>query len=277
MPFAFFEKYSCKFITFVPYKSNEKQNNLMPKITALAITLNEEENVKRYVQSLSFADEIIFIDSNSTDATVDIAKELGVIVIQRKFDDFSSQRNFAMQQAKNDWIVFFDLDETISSELGKEIVSKISQNNFVAFYAQSNFFFMEEKIKHGSWRSKKSIKVFNKNFCKYNGDLVQETIIANGKTASLKERFTHYDYKNFDHYNNKLNLHSKLEAKALYTNNLRPNAYHFFVRPMSSFLSQYLFRLGFLDGKEGFILAYIHSFAIFKRYLQLWLMYRKME
>ena len=96
---------------------------MRPKITALAITLNEEENVKRYVESLSFADEIIFIDSNSTDATVTIAKELGVKVIQRNFDDFSQQRNFAIQQAKNDWIVFFDLDEIITPELEKEIIS----------------------------------------------------------------------------------------------------------------------------------------------------------
>ena len=87
---------------------NRNQNNLKPKITALAITLNEEDNVKRYIQSLSFADEIIFIDSNSTDATVAIAKELGVKVIQRNFDDFSEQRNFAVEQAKNDWIIFFD-------------------------------------------------------------------------------------------------------------------------------------------------------------------------
>ena len=121
---------------------NRNQNNLEPKITALAITLNEEDNVKRYIQSLSFADEIIFIDSNSTDATVAIAKELGVKVIQRNFDDFSKQRNFAVEQAKNDWIIFFDLDEIITPELGKEIVSTISlQNDFVAYYINRNFFF----------------------------------------------------------------------------------------------------------------------------------------
>ena len=110
-----------------------------PKITALAITLNEEENVKRYVKSLSFADEIIFIDSNSTDATVAIAKELGVKVIQRNFDDFSEQRNFAVEQAKNDWIIFFDLDEIITPELGKEIIAvTASQNKITAFYVKGS-------------------------------------------------------------------------------------------------------------------------------------------
>jgi len=83
--------------------------NISPKITALAITFNEEENVKRYVESLTFADEIIFVDSYSTDNTVAIAKEMGVTVIQNKFEDFSSQRNFAISLAKNQWITFLIL------------------------------------------------------------------------------------------------------------------------------------------------------------------------
>jgi glycosyltransferase involved in cell wall biosynthesis len=251
---------------------------LKPKITALAITLNEEENVKRYVQSLSFADEIIFIDSNSTDATVALAKELGVTVIQRPFDDFSTQRNFAIQQAKNDWIVFFDLDEHIAPELEKEIIAVItSPNNFVAFCVKRNFYFFQKKIKFGGWQRDKTIRVFNKSNCSYNGNLIDETITANGKTGILKNRVDHYSYKSFDNYNNKLNLQSQLQAKGLYSKNKRPNLYHFFIRPYFHFWWQYACRLGVLDGKEGFVLAYLHSFAVFKRYLQLWMMYRKVE
>lgn len=257
---------------------NRNQNNLEPKITALAITLNEEDNVKRYIQSLSFADEIIFIDSNSTDATVAIAKELGVKVIQRNFDDFSKQRNFAIKQAKNDWIIFFDLDEIITPELGKEIVSTISlQNDFVAYYINRNFFFLGKQIKHGGWQTDKSIKIFNKKNCSYNGNLVHESIKTKGKIGFLKNRVNHYSYKSFDKYNEKLNLYSQLQAETLYLKNKRPNLYHFFIRPCYCFWWQYICRLGFLDKKEGFILAYVYSFAVFKRYLQLWMMYRKIE
>ncbi len=251
---------------------------MKPKITALAITLNEEHNVKRYVQSLSFADEIIFIDSNSTDATVALAKELGVTVIQRPFDDFSTQRNFAIQQANNDWIVFLDLDEHITPELEKEIIAvTTSPNECVAFYVQRNFYFSQKKIKFGGWQRDKVIRVFNKNNCSYNGNLFDETITTHGKIDILKNYANHYSYKNFDHYNNKLNLQSQLQAKSLYLKNKRPNLYHFFIRPFFSFWWQYTCRLGVLDGKEGFILAYLHSFSIFKRYLQLWMMYRKLE
>lgn len=270
---------NCKIITFAfNIPQNRNQINLKPKITALAITLNEEENVKRHIQSLDFADEIIFIDSNSTDATVKIAEELGVKVIQRSFDDFSKQRNFGIEQAKNDWIVFFDLDEIISPELGEEIVSKVaSQDDSVAYTVRRNLFFLGKQIKYGGWQSDKVIRIFNKNYCKYNGDLVHESIVTNGKVGRLKERANHYSYKNFDNYNSKLNLNSKLQAEALYLKKIRPNSYHFFIRPNYRFFWQYVYRLGFLDGKEGFILAYIHSFAVLKRYLQLWMMHRKIQ
>ncbi|OCB78796.1 glycosyl transferase family 2 [Flavobacterium crassostreae] len=257
---------------------NRNQNNLKPKITALAITFNEEENIQRYVSSLAFADEIIFVDSNSTDNTAAIAQKMGVTVFRRDFDSFSKQRNFALKKATNDWIVFFDLDEIITASLEKEIITAITNpKEFVAFTIKRNLFFMGKKIRYGGWQTDKVIRVFNKKYCQYNGNLVHESIATNGAVGRLKESANHYSYKSFDNYNAKLNLYSKLQAEGLYIKKTKPNGYHFFIRPSYRFLWQYLYRLGFLDGKEGFILAYIHSFAVLKRYLQLWMMYRKIE
>jgi glycosyltransferase involved in cell wall biosynthesis len=254
------------------------ENNTSQKITALAITFNEEENVKRYVESLSFADEIIFVDSLSNDNTVAIAKEMGVTVIQNEFKDFSSQRNFAISQAKNDWITFFDLDEIVTSELEEEIKSVVtSDNQNVAYFVKRNFFFLGKRIKYGGWQNDKVIRVFNKNYCKYNGNLVHEVVAANGKVSFLKNCVNHYSYKDFDNYNNKLNHYSKLQAETLYQKNKRPNVYHFLFRPLYRFFWQYIYRLGILDGKQGYILAYVHSFSVFKRYLQLWMKYRKID
>lgn len=254
------------------------ENNTRQKITALAITFNEEDNVKNYVESLSFADEIIFVDSFSTDNTVSIAIEMGVNVIQNKFVDFSSQRNFAISQAKHDWITFFDLDEIVTKELEKEIINVTSiQNEVVAYFVKRNFFFLGKRIRYGGWQNDKVIRVFNKNYCKYNGNLVHEVIAANGKIDFLKNSVNHYSYKDFDNYNNKLNHYSKLQAESLYLKKKRPNVYHYFIRPLYRFFWQYLYRLGILDGKQGYILAYVHSFSVFKRYLQLWMKYRKLE
>ena len=254
------------------------QNIITPKITALAITFNEEINVKRYVENLSFADEIIFVDSQSADKTAILASEMGVKVIEREFTNFSEQRNFAISLAKNDWIVFFDLDEILTPSLKTEIKKVItnSEGN-VAFFVKRDFFFMGKSIHFGGWQTDKAIRIFNKKHCTYNGNLVHESIKANGKIGILKNKLNHYSYKNFDNYNNKLNLYSKLQAENLYLKKLKPNAYHFLFRPLYRFLWQYFFRLGILDGKEGFILAYVHSFSVFKRYLQLWMRYRKIN
>ncbi len=254
------------------------ENNKIEKITALAITFNEEVNVKRYVDSLSFADEIIFVDSQSTDKTVSIALELGVKVIERKFTNFSEQRNYAISQAKNNWIVFFDLDEIITPQLEIEIKDKVANpEDKVAFFVKRNFFFMGKHIHFGGWQNDKAIRLFNKKYCNYNGNLVHEEIITDGNIGILKNRLNHYSYKTFDNYNDKLNLYSKLQAENLHNKKKKPNAYHLLFRPLYRFLWQYIFRLGILDGKEGFILAYVHSFSVFKRYLQLWMMYRKIE
>ena len=249
------------------------ENNQIPKISALAITLNEEKNVKRYIESLSFADEIIFVDSQSTDKTAEIAEQMGVKVIQRKFDNFSNQRNYAINQAKNDWIVFFDLDEIITVELEKEIVETIiSKTNKVAFFIRRNFFLFNKHLKHGGFQNDKAIRLFNKKHCTYDGNFVHEKIHADGEVGTLINSINHFSYINFDHYCNKLNFYSKLRATKLYDENKKPNIYHFIIKPAYRFLWQYFYRLGILDGKEGFLSAGVNSFFVFKRYFELWLL-----
>ncbi len=243
------------------------------KITALAISYNEEENVSRYVQSLSFADEIIFVDSFSKDNTVEIATQLGVKVIQRKFDNFSNQRNFAIEQANNDWVVFFDLDEIISKELENEIIQTANHpKDLVAFYVKRNFILFDKHLKHGGFQNDKAIRLFNKKYCTYNGNLVHEEITTIGKVSILKNSSDHYSYKNLNHYCSKLNHYSHLQAIKLHHKKECPTIYHFIIRPSYRFVWQYIFRMGFLDGKEGFISAQINSFFVFKRYLNLWMM-----
>lgn len=248
------------------------------KISALAITLNEEENVKRYIDSLSFADEIIFVDSFSTDNTKSIAEKYGAVVLQREFDNFSNQRNFAISQAKNDWIVFFDLDEIITKEVEHEIIKTVNQpNDQVAFYIKRNVFLFNKHIKHGGLQNDKAIRLFNKNFCTYNGHLVHEEIKVDGKIGFLKNRVDHHSFKNFDHYFCKLNQYSELKANECFNKNKKATVYHFIVRPTYRFLWQYFYRLGILDGAEGFLSAKINSFFVFKRYVTLWNLNKKMK
>lgn len=248
------------------------------KISALAITLNEAEAIEPFIQSLWFADEIVIVDSFSTDETVAIASQHEkVIVHQRKFDNFSSQKNFALSKASNDWVVFFDPDEEITKALADEMLLVLENPVAQAYYVKRRIHFMGKPLKYSGFQTDWVVRLFHKEYCRYNDQKVHEVIETTGKTARLKNRLPHHSYKSFDDYTGKLHRYSELQAQTLYEKKKKPNLYHFLFRPFYRFWHQYLLRLGILDGKEGFILAYINAFSVFKRYVNLWLLYRKIN
>jgi len=244
------------------------------KISAVCITLNEADTVESYIKSLWFVDEIILVDSYSTDNTVTLASAFEkVVVYKRKFDDFSSQKNFAISKAKNDWIVFFDLDEEVTEPLANEIVQLYhSKTNTIAYRVKRNIVFMNKSINYSGFQNDYVIRFFNKNHCHYN-KLVHETITADGEVSTLKNKLPHHTYTSFNGYTNKLRQYSTLQAKMLFIKGKKPTYYHFIFRPFYRFWHQYLIRLGILDGREGFILAYINAHSVFTRYLNLWILY----
>lgn len=248
------------------------------KISALAITLNEANSIESYIKSLWFADEIIIVDSFSTDTTVALAETFEkVTVYKRAFDNFSAQKNFAISKAKNDWVTFFDLDEEITNPLSQEIIASTKNPEAIAYYIKRDFFFMGKRIKYSGLQNDFVIRLFNKNHCSYNANLVHETLETTGETAKLKNSLPHHTYKTFDDYTAKMHNYSALQAKMLYAKKKKPTLYHFLFRPFYRFWHQFVIRLGFLDGKEGFILAYVSAFSVFKRYVNLWLLYRKID
>lgn len=248
------------------------------KISALAITLNEADNIEAYIESLWFADEIIIVDSFSTDGTVELAKKNPrVIVYQRPFNNFSEQKNFAISKAKNDWVTFFDPDEQVTKDLSAEIVRTLKNPKAIGYFVKRDYYFMGKLLKYSGIQNDYIIRIFNRNFCRYNSNLVHELLIANGKTQRLKSHLPHHTYKSFDDYTAKMHHYSQLQSVMLYEKGKKPTPYHFFFRPFYRFGYQFFFRLGFLDGKEGFIHAYLNAFSVFKRYVNLWLLYRKID
>ncbi|KIC01469.1 hypothetical protein OA88_13825 [Flavobacterium sp. JRM] len=255
------------------------QNVIVPKISILAFCFNEENNIKKLIENVSFAHEIIIIDNNSTDKTVAIAKELGATIIEQTTADKTLQHNLAINQAQNDWILLLDINEYISPELKDEILTKIANPKSNAlYYIKQTLFFFKKKIKHGEFNNRKRVFLFDKKRHSFSGNEESNpSITLFGKSNILKNRIDSYAYKSFDEYNYQLSLLSKKEAQELYDKKVNPNFYHFLMKPFFCFINQYFIRLGFLDGKEGYILAYINSFAVLKRYLILWLTHNKME
>ncbi|MDC0176781.1 glycosyltransferase family 2 protein [Polaribacter sp.] len=246
----------------------------MNKITAIIPTFNEEVNIEAALESVSFADEILVIDSYSIDNTVDIIEKKypQVKLMQRLFDDFSNQKNYAIDKASNDWIFLLDADERLTHNLKDEIKSKLVNtfsNDNIGYSFNRDFFFMDKHIKFGGYSNNKVIRLFNRQFCKYNGNLVHEKIIAKGNIGQIKEPIKHYSYKSFSEHLIKVQRYKELQAKELFIKGEKSSIFKILIKPKTRFLSHYFFKLGFLDGFHGFVIAGIQAYGIFIKYVSL--------
>ena len=261
-------------VEFGIYKSGNKKS--AEKITAIIPTYNEEHNIEEVIKNVQFADEIIIIDSYSSDNTIKLAEKHNVKILQRKFDDFSSQKNYAIKKAKYNWIFMLDADERLTKKAINEIYKTINKKNKVsAYWMHRHNYFLNKKINFSGWQHDKVIKLFNRTKARYNGKLVHEEISFEGNAAFLKNKLLHYTYKNNDDYKNKITLYSELKAQELFNQNVKPNIYHFYFKPAYRFIYHYILKLGFLDGKRGWIIASLNAYGIKNRYDELKKLYAK--
>ena len=239
-------------------------------ITAIIPTLNEQDLIEDAIASVSFADEIIVIDSFSTDRTLELAAKHPVRIVQREFDNFSSQKNFAIGLAKHEWIYILDADERVSPALKKEIVEAVKQpGDCIGFFIYRTFYFMDERIHFGGWQTDKVMRLFNKNYCNYDGKLVHEKIAYKGKAGFLTHKIDHFSYQDFEQYWSKLEFYAQLQAKELIKDEKKIHFGYKLFKPGFRFFVHYFLRLGFLDGQKGYTLAKLHAHAVNQRYLQL--------
>lgn len=250
--------------------------NLAPKISVLVITLNEEANMQALLVELGFADEIIIVDSYSTDKTKSIAQSFSnVKFIENRFENYSSQRNFAISKAKNDWILFLDADERLTTELKEEIIETLQTNKtYSAFLFYRIFMFQNSVLHFSGLQTDKILRLFDKNFAKYsNNQLVHEKLIVNGKIGVFKNKLLHYSYSDYQSYKYKATRYGKLKAQEKFIKKHKPSFLLHIVHPSYNFLYNYLIRLGFLDGKKGIIICYLNAYSVFVRYQELKLLW----
>ncbi len=248
-------------------KSNEKQ-----KLSVLIITLNEEERIKSLLKNLDFADEIIVVDSYSTDKTVEIVQSFqNVKLVQNKFVNYTSQRNFTLDQAKNSWILFIDADEHLSSELKSEIIATINDKDAAsAYFIYRTFMFKKSKLHFSGWQTDKIFRLFDKTKCRYNEErMVHEKLIVNGSISTLKNKLIHFSYTSFQDYKSKMYNYGVLKAQEKFKKGQKPYFLQMIFHPFYTFLYQFIIRLGFLDGIKGVIICYLNAYSVFIRYKEL--------
>jgi ADP-heptose:LPS heptosyltransferase len=242
------------------------------KLSAVVITYNELDNLEALMASISFANEILVVDSYSTDGTFEVLQKYNnVKVMQREFVNFSDQRNFAASQASNDWILFVDADERISAKLQIEILDKINESGKIkVFGMKRKFYFSGTLLRYGGFQSEKVYRLYHKEFAKYNpSKFVHEVLEIKGKTKLLKNRILHYSYVNNNDYKQKLTKYAVLRAQELKNKGVNPVWYMFFLKPAYRFFNMFIMRFGMLDGKEGFQMAKLGAFGVFQRYVEL--------
>ncbi|RYF88843.1 MAG: glycosyltransferase family 2 protein [Chitinophagaceae bacterium] len=244
----------------------------MKKITAIIPTFNEEANIEMALQSVMWADEVLVVDSFSTDKTLEIARSFGATILQRKFDTHAKQKNWAIEQVQHEWIFILDADEKVTPALKQEIKSILAQQNlpFAAYQIRRDNYFMGQLVRYSGWQGDKVIRLFNKQNCRYEDKNVHEEIIANGKTGELKNRIEHYTYRGLAQYLQKFDQYTWLGAKDRFPNHKPVTLFHLAGKPAFRFFKHYILQLGFLDGKVGFVISYMSAVSVFMRNLKLW-------
>lgn len=246
-------------------------------ISATIITLNEEDKIGNAIKSLNkLADEIIVVDSGSTDKTLAIAKSLGAKVYLRKFDNFASQKNWAVSKTFGDWILAVDADEEIPLNLAEEIKQAVKTDEYAGFLIPRRNFILNKEIKHSRWSPDKHIWFWKKAYGKWIGN-VHEEVMVKGNVGELKNSKFHNSHRTVSKFIQANNNYSTLEAQSLFKDGTKFSFGKMCWNPFFEFFIRFFYKFGFLDGKRGFILAYLMSIYKLTVWIKLWELEKKQK
>lgn len=249
-------------------------------ISTIIITKNEEENLEKCIKSVKWCDEVIVIDDNSTDRTLEIAKKYDAVVYPHPLNnDFSKQRNFGMSKAKNEWIFFVDSDEVVSDALTYEIQNAITLkdqnlNSFNGFYIKRVDFLWGKELKFGETGDIKLLRLGRKGFGEWEG-MAHERWKVKGSLGKLVNPILHFPHKTLEEFIKEINFYTDIRAKELEIKKVKVLFWPIFLYPVGKFVLNFIFKRGFLDGTHGLVFAVAMSFHSFLVRSKLWLSMKK--
>lgn len=236
-------------------------------LSVTIITLNEESNIRDALASVSFAEEVILVDSGSTDRTLSIAKEMGAKVFSHPWQGYGHQKNFAQAQAQNSWVLNIDADERVSPELAERLESLCISGSSIAAYAIARkSFYLGRWILHGGWYPNYTLRLYQRNLCRWTEPEVHETLTFEGASQNIDEPLLHYPFHNLQDQV-KANLrYSHLGYRELKKKRGSASLFKLCLKPLWKFIECYWIKLGFLDGMAGFIIAINAAHSVFLKY-----------
>ena len=237
------------------------ENKNRKKLTVVITCFNEEKIIEACLKSVTWADEILVVDSFSTDGTLEIAKKYANRILQHEYVSPAAQKNWIIPKAKYDWILIIDSDEKVSVELSNEIRELLRQNpQMDGYWIFRNNYLMGKRIKYSGWGNDSVLRLFRKDFGRYSNKRVHEEINLNN-TGELRGRLEHDSVSSIADWVMKINRYSSWKAEDKFDNQEKYPLLHLVFRPPLRFIKDFIFRLGILDGWRGFLIASMSSFA----------------
>lgn len=246
----------------------------MNKISVTVITKNEEKNISDCLKSVAWADEIIVVDSESIDRTVELAKLFTDKIFIRKWEGYVPQKRYALSLAANEWVLSLDADEIITPELKDEIIN-LSPGDYSGFKIRRKNFLMNKEITSCGWEKDYQLRLFRKDKTDLNERLVHEKFVTEGKVATLKNPMLHFTFSSFEEYLSKINYYTSLKAQELFSKKNRVTGWTIFTHSVSAFFAFFIIRKGFKDGIYGLIISLLHSVSTMMNYIKLWELQKK--
>jgi glycosyltransferase involved in cell wall biosynthesis len=244
----------------------------MATVSVITITLNEERNIEACLQSVRWADEIIVLDSGSTDRTLELAKRFTSRVERVEWKGYGGTRNMGLDRASGDWILWLDADERVTDELAAEIQEILRTDDpAIAGYAVARrAYFLGRWIRHCGWYPSRVIRLFRRSKGRFTESRVHEELRVDGGVSNSRGDLVHYTDPDLHHYFEKFNRYTTLAAEDMKAAGRHCSLYDLLVRPSFTFVKMYLLRLGVLDGMAGFVLCVCSSAYVFTKYAKLW-------
>jgi glycosyltransferase involved in cell wall biosynthesis len=237
------------------------------KITATIITLNEERNIARSIESLRCADEILIVDSGSVDRTVELAQNLGVRVIEAGWLGFAAQKNWAAEQASHDWILSLDADEALSEALEAEIWNLKKTGPRCDAYTMPRLArYLGRWILHSGWYPDRKVRLYHRANARWVGEFVHESVIVKGRIGHLESNILHFTCDSLSEHVKTLDKYTTLAAQEIAARRIRVPLSRLIFDPPWTFVKSYVLQRGFLDGLEGLTIAYMAAFYTFLKY-----------
>ncbi|MCR4298468.1 MAG: glycosyltransferase family 2 protein [Gallionella sp.] len=246
----------------------------MAKLSVILITKNEAANVRACLASVAWADEIIVVDSGSTDATAKICGEFGARIYMHDWPGFGAQKNRALDYATNEWVFSIDADERVTPELRAaiEAVLRKGDGTCTAYHVSRRSSYCGRFLRHSGWYPDRIVRLFKRDAARFSDALVHESVEVKGKIGLLEGELLHYSYENLEQVLDKANQYSSAAARMLQQRGRNSSVSGAALRGLWTFIRTYFLQRGFLDGREGFMVAVSNAEGTYYRYLKLMLL-----